>query len=235
MNAPRPKMFLLDTDAGWIGFEREAGALPTATDPGLPGRLDADSPSRVGNPAPGPARPTPMSSSRRRIALLAGALAAALLAAAVAAWSPTRSNANDAGWLDSLDRVQGSWVSVAGFAYDGTTPWTAPVRLTVDGDQLGLYGGCNHLSAEVTVREHRLQAGGGVATTEMGCAPDLHARDAWLGALIEEHATIQLKGSEQGPMLMLDTDAGWIGFVRGTLTPSPSVSDPDEPVGSPPA
>ena len=178
-----------------------------------------------------------MSLSPRRVAVAAGALAALLLATAVAVatgWRST-SNANDAGWLDSLEDVQGRWVSVAGFAYDGTTPWTVPVTLTVDGTSIGLYADCNHIGATVAVREHRLHADGGVAMTAMGCDPVRHARDAWLAALIEDHATIQLKGSTEGPMLVLDTNAGWIGFVRTSSSPLPTVTNPDQPVSSTPS
>ncbi len=185
----------------------------------------------------------PMSTlARRRPAALVVPVVALLVVAVVGgafvAWSAfgSRSNANDAGWLDSLDSVQGRWVSRAGYAYDGTTPWTAPVTLTVDGDRLGFDAGCNHLGAQVAVRDHRLHADGGVATTEMGCTPALHARDAWVAALVDDHATIQLKGSTEGPMLMLDTNAGWVGFIRAAQpSPSPSVSDPDEPVSSTPS
>jgi heat shock protein HslJ len=178
-----------------------------------------------------------MSLNRRRVAVAAGALAALVLAAGVAVatgWRST-SNANGAGWLDSLDDVQGRWVSVAGYAYDGSTPWTVPVTLTVNGDSIGLYGDCNHLGATVDVKDHRIHADGGVAMTEMGCDQARHARDTWLAALVEEHATIQLKGSTQGPMLMLDTDAGWIGFLRTTAGPLPTVTNPDEPVSSTPS
>lgn len=175
-----------------------------------------------------------MSLRRRQVAVAAGALAALLLAAAVAVatgWRST-STANDAGWLDSLQEVQGRWTSRAGFAYDGTEPWTAPVALTVDGDRLGMTAGCNSMGATVRVRDHRLHADGGVAMTMMGCDQARHARDAWLAALVEDHASIQLKGSTEGPMLMLDTNAGWIGFVRTPHQPLVTVSEPDQPVSS---
>ncbi|MEO7267891.1 MAG: META domain-containing protein [Knoellia sp.] len=144
-----------------------------------------------------------------------GVVAALLLAGAYAVWTTRdRASENDAGWLNSLDGVQGEWVSNTGFASDGTEPWKAPVRLTVSGDQLRLNAGCNHLSAEVTIEDHRAFAIGGVVMTEIGCAPEPAARDAWLAALLDDHATVQLKGSTDGPMLAFDTDAGWIGFIR---------------------
>lgn len=151
-----------------------------------------------------------------RTCTVVGVVTALLLGGAYAAWS-ARGDAsrNDAGWLDSLDGVQGEWVSRVGFAHDGTEPWKAPVRLAVSGDELRLNAGCNHLSAKVTVEDHRVFAGDGVVMTAIGCLPELAARDAWLAALLSDHATVQLKGSTDGPMLAFDTNAGWIGFIRG--------------------
>lgn len=139
--------------------------------------------------------------------VLLGALYAVRLAA-------QRANDNAAGWLDSLETVQGEWVSRTGFAYDGSTPWTAPVTLTVDGDELQFGVGCNRMSAVVAVHDHRLRSEQGVVTTEIGCPPDVAADEAWLAALVTDRAQVQLKGSTEGEMFSLDTDAGWIGFVR---------------------
>ncbi|GAA4115178.1 hypothetical protein GCM10022415_11450 [Knoellia locipacati] len=119
-----------------------------------------------------------------------------------------------AGWLHSLDEVQGVWVSRTGFTYDGSTPWTRPVTVTVDGDELRFDVGCNRMSATVTVEDHRLRSEQGVVTTEIGCPPDVAATEAWLMALVADRAQVQLKGSTQGPMFSLDTNAGWIGFLR---------------------
>jgi heat shock protein HslJ len=121
---------------------------------------------------------------------------------------------NSAGWLDSLQEVQGQWVSHTGFAYDGSTPWTAPVRVTVDGDELQFDAGCNRISATVTVENNRLHSEEGVVTTEIGCPPEVAATEAWLAALVADRAQVQLKGSTEGDMFSLNTDAGWIGFLR---------------------
>ena len=121
---------------------------------------------------------------------------------------------NSAGWLDSLGPVQGQWVSRAGFAYDGSAPWTTPVRVTVEGDELRFDVGCNRLSAIVSVEGHRLHADQGVVTTEIGCPPEVAATEAWLAALVADNAQVQLKGSTEGDMFSLNTDAGWIGFLR---------------------
>jgi hypothetical protein len=121
---------------------------------------------------------------------------------------------NNAGWLDSLEPVQGQWVSRTGFAYDGSSPWRTPVRVTVDGGELRFDVGCNRLSATVTVEDQRLHAEHGVVTTEKGCPPAVAATEAWLAALVTDHAQVQLKGSTEGDMFSLNTDAGWIGFLR---------------------
>jgi hypothetical protein len=121
---------------------------------------------------------------------------------------------NSAGWLDSLEPVQGQWVSRTGFASDGSTPWTAPVTVTVDGDELRFDVGCNRMSATVTVEEHRLHSEEGVVTTEIGCPPEVAISEAWLAALVTDRAQVQLKGSTEGDMFSFNTDAGWIGFLR---------------------
>ena len=121
---------------------------------------------------------------------------------------------NSAGWLDSLDEVQGQWVSRTGFADDGSTPWTAPVRLTVTRDEVQFTAGCNRLSAIVAIEDHRLAAEQGVVATEIGCPPEIAATEAWLTALVADGAQVQLKGSTEGEMFTFNSDAGWIGFLR---------------------
>ena len=140
-----------------------------------------------------------------------GVVAAVLLGGTYAMWA-TRDDASvsDAGWLSSLASVQGEWVSQTGFAYDGTEPWAGPVRLTVSDNQLRFHARCNHLSVTAGVSDHRLTAVHNIVSTAMGCSAELAAQDAWLAALVRDHATVQL----HGPMLTFDTDAGWIGFAR---------------------
>jgi len=136
---------------------------------------------------------------------------------------------NSAGWLDSLEPVHGQWVSRTGFAEDGSTPWTTPVRVTVDGDELRFDVGCNRLSAIVTVEDHRLHSEQGVVATEIGCPPEVAATEAWLVALVADSAQVQLKGSTEGEMFSLDTDAGWIGFLRD---PGPATRAVDSVAGA---
>ena len=175
-----------------------------------------------------------MRATASRTWTVVGLVSTVLVGGLYAVWTTRdRASDSDAGWLSSLATVQGEWVSHAGFAYDGTEPWTAPVRLTITGGELRLHAGCNHLSAEVTIEDHRLQAAGGVVSTEMGCPPEPGARDAWLAALVDDRATVQLKGSTDGPMLAFDTDAGWIGFIRPADTRRPVAGETTGSMWSP--
>ena len=69
-------------------------------------------------------------------------------------------------------------------------------------------------AALVAVEDHRIRSEGGVTRTEMGCPPEVAAHEAWLAALVDDHAQVQLTGSTEGMMFSLDSDAGWIGFLR---------------------
>ena len=120
----------------------------------------------------------------------------------------------NAGWLHSLDPARGQWVSRTGFAYDGSSAWTVPVRLRVDGDELSFDVGCNRMTATVTVEDHRLRSEQGVVSTEIGCPPEVAAHEAWVAALVADRAQVQLQGSTEGRMLTLNSDAGWVGFLR---------------------
>lgn len=147
------------------------------------------------------------------------ALAAVIGVVAFAALYAVRSTigeatTGDAGWLDSQDPVQGRWVSRAGFAYDGSTPWSAPVRLRVIGNELRFDVGCNRMTASATVEDHRLRSEQGVVSTRVGCPPEVAAHEAWLVALVADRAQVQLQGSTEGAMFTLNSDAGWIGFTR---------------------
>ena len=154
-------------------------------------------------------------SRRTRWVALALVLATVLVGVAYAVRVTLgRGTDREAGWLDSLDPVQGRWVSHSGFAYDGSSPWTAPVRLSVDGDELRFDVGCNRMNAVVTVEDHRIRSEGGVTTTEIGCPPEVAAHEAWLAALVDDHAQVQLTGSTEGMMFSLNSDAGWIAFLR---------------------
>lgn len=125
-----------------------------------------------------------------------------------------RAPAEDPGWVDSLDEVQGEWVSSTGFARDGSTPWTLPIRLSIDGERVSLNAGCNTMAVRASVDDHRLRPEGQHSTTLVGCDPAAEARDGWVAGLVFGGPQMSLKGSTEGRMLALDSDAGWIGFVR---------------------
>ncbi|MEQ4207631.1 META domain-containing protein [Actinopolymorpha sp. B17G11] len=68
-------------------------------------------------------------------------------------------------------------------------------RALVDGTRISLQftddgrllanAGCNSMSGEVSLDDSRLDVGGGLATTEMGCDPARHEQDEWLAKLFD--------------------------------------------------
>lgn len=153
---------------------------------------------------------------KRRVWLAVPALVALLaLGSAYAVHRSTAYVADDsAGWLDSLDPARGEWVSTTGFARDGSTPWRAPIHLSVDGAGLRLDAGCNTMTVAAAVQDHRLRLQRGVETTLVGCPPEIATTEAWLTALLSDRPQVSLEGAGAEQMLALDTDAGWIGFTR---------------------
>ncbi|MGH8990329.1 MAG: META domain-containing protein [Acidimicrobiia bacterium] len=55
--------------------------------------------------------------------------------------------------------------------------------------------GCNTMGGQAEVRDGRLVVGD-LATTEMGCDPDRHAQDEWLGRFLSSEPAFELEGNE---------------------------------------
>jgi heat shock protein HslJ len=90
------------------------------------------------------------------------------------------------------------------------------LRLSFTATDLGASAGCNHMSAPYRVDNNRLIVGS-LATTDMGCEPDLMAQDQWYGELLGATPAISLAGSE----LILE-----VGSVRIAFTDR-EVAEPD--------
>ncbi|WP_084100215.1 META domain-containing protein [Knoellia flava] len=153
---------------------------------------------------------------RSRVVLLVVATVVALVglgSAYAVSRALDRAPTEDAGWVDSLDEVQGEWVSSTGFARDGSTPWALPIRLSIVGERVSLNAGCNTMAVHASVDDHRLRPSGQHSMTAMDCAPAAEARDRWVAGLVFGGPQVSLKGSTEGRMLALDSDEGWIGFV----------------------
>lgn len=94
------------------------------------------------------------------------------------------------------------------------------IRLSFGEDgTLGANAGCNHLGGDVRVEGDRLLVGS-LATTEMGCPPELHVQDEWLANLLTEEPTFTL----DGPELRLTHGATVIELTDR------EVADPDRPL-----
>ena len=136
---------------GGTGHPVAAAARSAVSNPRMPPRSTSSrslSPPRLSpyglfmvrrSGARSPTTPPERPGSRRPRRWLTAVVVVALLALGglyAVNLAMSRTADNSAGWLDSLDEVQGQWVSRSGFADDGSTPWTAPITLTVTRDEL---------------------------------------------------------------------------------------------------
>lgn len=82
------------------------------------------------------------------------------------------------------------------------------LRLTFSATGIGASAGCNHMSGTYRIDGGRLIVGD-LATTEMGCEPDLMAQDQWLSQLLGGGPTIRLVAND----LVLEGGSVSITFV----------------------
>jgi heat shock protein HslJ len=92
------------------------------------------------------------------------------------------------------------------------------VRLTFQGDQLGINAGCNHMGGTYSIVDGKLTTGQ-MAMTDMACEEPLMAQDTWVAAFVGG-AAVTLKG---------DTLTLQHADVTMTLTDR-VVADPDRPL-----
>lgn len=67
------------------------------------------------------------------------------------------------------------------------------IQLTFHEGRLMAYAGCNSLGGPVDVEGDRLFVGG-LTTTEIGCAPELHDQDEWLAGILAAGPAFQIEG-----------------------------------------
>lgn len=128
-----------------------------------------------------------------------------------------------------------SLAEIAG-TYEATSTETSPkpivagstITLRIEGDQFMMNAGCNTMSGSASVTDSHLSAPG-LAMTEMGCAQDLMAQDAWLSEYLINLPKLQ----RNGPLLVLEWDDGSLQFApTKTTPPEPAPADPDAPVSN---
>ena len=93
------------------------------------------------------------------------------------------------------------------------------ITLSVTDGLLQASAGCNHLSAPVEVRRHRLVVGE-LASTDMGCARERHEQDEWLAGILAADPSYVLRGTR----LLLTSGATEIRMAEAPAT------GPDRPL-----
>lgn len=93
------------------------------------------------------------------------------------------------------------------------------VGLSFEGDQLRASGGCNSMSGPFALDGRTLEVSG-MASTMMGCEPDLMAQDEWLSEFLT-----------RGPIVELDADTLTLGAGAVAITlVDETVADPARPL-----
>ena len=70
-----------------------------------------------------------------------------------------------------------------------------PIRLTLQGGEIGFSSGCNQFGGTATWTDGTLRTSG-LGGTEMGCEPRLHRQDEWLVELFGSGPTLELDGTD---------------------------------------
>ncbi|MPZ79080.1 MAG: META domain-containing protein [Actinophytocola sp.] len=102
-------------------------------------------------------------------------------------------------------------------------PLVAETRVSLnftDDGRLLATAGCNTMTGPVSTADGRIDVGGGLAMTEMGCDPPRHEQDSWLAGLLSAEPTWRLDGSR---LVVSSTDAELVLEDR-------EVADPDRPL-----
>ena len=68
------------------------------------------------------------------------------------------------------------------------------IRLTFDDSRISANAGCNTMSGAAAWANGTLVLGGALASTEMGCKPDLMDQDSWLADVLGSEPTLDLSG-----------------------------------------
>jgi len=110
-------------------------------------------------------------------------------------------------------------VTVAGEPHELVGGTEVSLDFTEDG-RLVANAGCNTMSGKVTTADGRLDVGGGLAMTEMGCDPPRHDQDEWLAGVLGAGPEWRLAGSR---LVVSTADTELVLEDR-------EVADPDRPL-----
>lgn len=155
----------------------------------------------------------------RLLVVGAALLVVVLVVGLVAAMMSIRSgldadNANGSVPVDSLDDLQGRFVSINDVGAPART--VVPVEIEVDGSSMTVRTGCNGGSSVVDVDESRLVLeGDGLMSTLMACETPLMDQERW----VVEMLTSTPRLDRSGPSLFLtwgEGDRYWLGLEERT-------------------
>lgn len=125
------------------------------------------------------------------------------------------------------------------------------VSLVLDGTRIGANAGCNQMGGTATITAGTLITED-LASTLMGCQPDLAEQDAWIGALLTKSSwvlagttltlsnhAVTVEFERTGPVIQGSTIPTAAAEPATTVSPAPSssasppVASPTPPVASP--
>jgi heat shock protein HslJ len=158
----------------------------------------------------------------RRTVLVAVTGVALVVAAAMAvgSWVSGRSTDNASGSVvvRDLRSVAGEYVSVNDIGAPAPVLAGLPIRLTVEKGRISAHAGCNSMQGAARVDDGRLVVAD-LATTEIGCAPDVAGQEQWVLTMLQARPRIE----RSGPYLSLSWDGHWLGLSSDPAD-RPSVS-----------
>lgn len=131
--------------------------------------------------------------------------------------------------VKTLSQIVGSYTAVNTAQSPKALVKGSVLTMQIKPDSIIVQAGCNTMSGPASADDSHLVAGG-LAITEMACAPELMAQDMWLAAHLANRPRIDWSG----PYVSLVWDDGWLGFDK-SLAPEPGMTgDPDTAVSSSP-
>jgi heat shock protein HslJ len=116
-------------------------------------------------------------------------------------------NANGSVAVRQLTAIAGEYVSVNDTGAPLPVLEAAPVWLVVQKDRISAHAGCNSIQGRAGVDDGRLVVHD-LATTEIGCPPDVAAQEQWVITMLEARPRLE----RSGPYLSLLWDDHWLGL-----------------------
>lgn len=111
--------------------------------------------------------------------------------------------------VKTLSQIVGSYTAVNTAQSPKALVKGSVLTMQVKADSIIVRAGCNTMSGPASATDSHLVADA-LAMTEMGCAPELMAQDAWLADYLAKSPRIDWSG----PYVSLVWEDGWLGFDK---------------------